>query len=67
MKYSNGEPVKASDFKDTIIRDFNLNSPGIGFFSNIAGVDACEANPTKCKDISGIVTNDSAPGRSRSS
>jgi peptide/nickel transport system substrate-binding protein len=60
LKYSNGEPVKASDFKSTIVRDFVLNSPGIGFFSNIVGVDACEANPTKCKDISGIVTDDSA-------
>jgi peptide/nickel transport system substrate-binding protein len=60
LKYSNGEPVKASDFKATIIRDFKLNSPGIGFFSNIVGVDACEANPTSCSDISGIVTDDKA-------
>jgi peptide/nickel transport system substrate-binding protein len=60
LKYSNGEPVKASDFKATIIRDFKLNSPGIGFFSNIVGVDACEANPGKCSDISGIVTDDKA-------
>src|SRR6266699_605876 len=60
IKYSNGEPVKASDFKATIIRDFKLNSPGIGFFSNIVGVDACEGNPTKCSDVSGIVTNDAA-------
>ncbi len=60
LKYSNGEPIKASDFKKTIIRDFVLNSPGIGFFSNIVGVDACEANPTKCSDISGIVTDDTA-------
>jgi peptide/nickel transport system substrate-binding protein len=60
LKYSNGESVKASDFKNTIIRDFNLNSPGIGFFSNIVGVDACEANPTKCNDISGIITDDKA-------
>jgi peptide/nickel transport system substrate-binding protein len=59
LKYSNGEPVKASDFKSTIIRDFRLNSPGIGFFSNIVGIDACEKNPTKCSAISGIVTNDS--------
>ncbi|HEY5694722.1 MAG TPA: ABC transporter substrate-binding protein [Gaiellaceae bacterium] len=59
LKYSNGEAVKASDFKNTIIRDFNLNSPGIGFFSNIVGVASCEANPTKCKDISGIITDDS--------
>jgi len=60
LKYSNGEPVKASDFKATIIRDFKLNSPGIGFFSNIVGVDACEGNPTSCSDISGIVTDDKA-------
>jgi len=58
LKFSNGEPVKASDFKNTIIRDFRLNSPGIGFFSNIVGIDSCEKNPTKCKAIGGIVTND---------
>ena len=60
LKYSNGEPVKASDFKNTIIRDFRLNSPGIGFFSNIVGIDSCEKNPMKCKSISGIVADDSA-------
>jgi peptide/nickel transport system substrate-binding protein len=60
QKYSNGETVKASDFKNTIIRDFRLNSPGIGFFSNISGSSACEANPTKCSAISGIIVNDSA-------
>ncbi len=60
LKYSNGETVKASDFAHTIIRDFNMNSPGIGFFSNIVGSESCEANPTKCKAISGIITNDSA-------
>jgi peptide/nickel transport system substrate-binding protein len=60
LKYSNGQPIKASDFKNTIIRDFNLNSPGIGFFSNIVGIDACEKNPTACKDISGIIVNDAA-------
>ena len=60
LKYSNGEPVKASDFKYSIIRDFKLNSPGIGFYSNIAGVAACEANPTKCSDISGIIVDDKA-------
>jgi peptide/nickel transport system substrate-binding protein len=60
LKYSNGEPVKASDFKNSIIRDFKLNSPGIGFFSNIVGSDACEASPTKCSDISGIIVDDKA-------
>jgi peptide/nickel transport system substrate-binding protein len=60
LKYSNGEPIKASDFKATIIRDFKLNSPGIGFYSNIVGIDACENNPSKCSDISGIIDDDSA-------
>jgi peptide/nickel transport system substrate-binding protein len=60
LKYSDGTPIKASDFKNTIIRDFKLSSPGISFFSNIAGVDACEASPPKCSNISGIVTNDGA-------
>ena len=60
LKYSNGEAIKASDFKNTIIRDFRLNSPGIGFFSNIVGSANCEANPTKCSAISGIITNDQA-------
>jgi peptide/nickel transport system substrate-binding protein len=60
LKYSNGEPVKASDFKNSIIRDFKLNSPGIGFYSNISGTAACEGNPTKCKDISGIIVDDTA-------
>ncbi len=60
LKFSNGEPIKASDFKNSIIRDFKLNSPGIGFFSNIVGSDACEATPTKCSEISGIVVDDNA-------
>jgi peptide/nickel transport system substrate-binding protein len=58
LKYSNGQTVKASDFKNSIIRDFRLNSPGIGFFSNIVGSESCEANPTKCSNISGITVND---------
>jgi peptide/nickel transport system substrate-binding protein len=60
LKYSNGEAVKASDFKNSIIRDFKLNSPGIGFFSNIVGSDACEGNPGKCSEISGIIVDDKA-------
>ena len=57
MKYSDGTPIKASDFKNTIIRDFNLNSPGIGFFSNIVGIDACENNPGTCKEIKSLTVH----------
>ena len=35
LKYSDGTPVKASDFKNAIERDYKIDSPGVGFFSNI--------------------------------
>ena len=56
LKYSNGQPVKASDFKATVERDFKLDSPGAGYFYNIVGADA--ARKTKGGHISGIVAND---------
>src|SRR5438067_10011453 len=31
LKYSNGTPVKASDFPKSIERDYAVNSPGVGF------------------------------------
>lgn len=62
LKYSNGEPVKASDFAYTVARDFKLNSPGLGFFANIVGIDGCEKTPTSCTpaSITGITSNDQA-------
>ena len=54
LKYSNGTPVKAGDFKASIIRDFKVDSPGVGFFGNIVGADNAKSG-----DISGITTNDS--------
>jgi len=56
LKYSNGQPVKASDFKATIQRDFQVDSPGVGFFGGIVG--AAQYGKTKKGSISGIVTND---------
>ena len=60
LKYSDGTPVKASDFKYAIKRLFQIDSPGVGFFTNIVGAD--QFSKTKKGDISGIVTND-ADGR----
>ena len=37
LRYSNGAPVKASDFKTTVERDFRLDSAGAAFFRNIVG------------------------------
>jgi ABC-type transport system substrate-binding protein len=66
LRYSDGQTIKASDFKNSIIRDFRLNSPGIGFFSNIVGVSACEKTPTSAR-ISRGSSWTTRPARSRSS
>jgi peptide/nickel transport system substrate-binding protein len=59
LKYSNGKPVKASDFRYTIERDFKMDSPGVGFYSEIVGVSGSNGfAETKKGHISGIVTND---------
>jgi peptide/nickel transport system substrate-binding protein len=56
LKYSDGKAVKASDFAYTIKRLFLVDSPGVGFFSNIVGAE--DFAKTKKGEISGITTND---------
>src|SRR5207247_4991260 len=56
LKYSDGTPVKASDFRYAIERDYKVDSPGVGFFSNIVGADAF--SKTKKGHITGITAND---------
>jgi peptide/nickel transport system substrate-binding protein len=58
INYSNGQPVKASDFKNTIKRLYLIDSPGVGFFTGIVGAD--KFAETKKGDISGIVVDDDA-------
>jgi len=60
VKYSNGQPVKASDFKTAVERDFTLDSPGAGYFYDIVG--AQEMQQKRGGHISGIVADD-ATGR----
>ena len=57
LKYSDGTPVKASDFPATIKRDYKIDSPGVGFFSNIVGAD--EFGASKKGEIGGITADDS--------
>jgi peptide/nickel transport system substrate-binding protein len=56
LKYSDGTPVKASDFKSSIERMFKLSSAGSGFYEGIVG--AKQFAETKTGGISGIKTND---------
>jgi peptide/nickel transport system substrate-binding protein len=56
LEYSDGTPVKASDFKSSIERLFKLNSPGTPFYEGIVGAE--EFARTKSGGISGIETDD---------
>ena len=50
--------VKPSDFQYAVERLFHVGSPGVGFYTSIAGADAYAAG--KAKHISGIEADDSA-------
>jgi peptide/nickel transport system substrate-binding protein len=56
LKYSDGKPVKASDFAFAIERLFKLNSPGSPFYTDIVGAEAFAK--TKQGGIQGIATDD---------
>ncbi len=56
LKYSDGTPVKASDFASTVERVFKLNSPGSGFYTGIVGAE--KFAETKRGGIPGIETDD---------
>jgi peptide/nickel transport system substrate-binding protein len=56
LRYSNGASVKASDFKQTVERDFLLDSAGASFFRNIVG--AKEFAKRQKGEIRGIVVDD---------
>jgi peptide/nickel transport system substrate-binding protein len=56
IKYSNGKPVEASDFKYAVERMFKLDSPGSGFYTDIAGAEKFQE--TKKGGITGIEADD---------
>ena len=56
LKYSDGTPVKASDFTSSVERLFKINSPGSFFYEGIVGAE--KFAETKSGSIPGIKTND---------
>ena len=56
MKYSDGTPIKASDFTYAIKRLFKANSGGSVFYEGIVG--ATDFADGKADTISGITTDD---------
>ncbi|HWN72529.1 MAG TPA: ABC transporter substrate-binding protein [Solirubrobacterales bacterium] len=58
LKYSDGTPVRASDFRYAVERLFRLNSAGSPFYTGIVGAEAFAK--TKKGGIAGIVTDDAS-------
>jgi peptide/nickel transport system substrate-binding protein len=58
LKYSDGTPVKASDFEHAIKRVLNLESGGAPYYEVIEGADSYLSGGNPDADISGIETND---------
>jgi peptide/nickel transport system substrate-binding protein len=56
LKYSDGTPVKASDFTNAVERVFKVNSGGSPFYTGIVGAE--KFAKTKSGGIPGIKTND---------
>jgi peptide/nickel transport system substrate-binding protein len=56
LEYSDGTPVRASDFGRAVERLIRLNSAGTGFYMNIVGAE--EFAETKKGDIAGIEADD---------
>jgi peptide/nickel transport system substrate-binding protein len=56
LRYSNGAPVKASDFPYAVERMFKLNSGGSQFYTDIVGAE--KFAETKQGGIPGIETDD---------
>ena len=57
VRYSNGDSVKAGDFKAAVERDFKLDSPGAALFRNIVGAEVYAKHPDPEARIRGIVVN----------
>ncbi len=60
IRYSNGRPLRAGDFRRAIERLFRVNSPGANYYSALVGAPVCERRPRRCKLAQGIETDDAA-------
>jgi peptide/nickel transport system substrate-binding protein len=59
IRYSNGRPVKASDFRSTFERDFRVGPP-TSDYDGIVGGTRCRKSPRRCDLSHGIVADDAA-------
>jgi YVTN family beta-propeller protein len=64
IRYSNGSPVQATDFRSTFERDYALGSlsnyGNVSDYNEIVGGAQCRKHPKRCDLSRGIVANDAA-------
>jgi YVTN family beta-propeller protein len=60
IRYSDGQWLRASDFRRGIERLFRVGSPGSSLFAGIIGAAACVRRPGSCDLARGIATDDAA-------
>jgi YVTN family beta-propeller protein len=60
IRYSSGRPVKASDFRYTLERDFKLGPLPVQYYDGIVGAARCKKSPRRCDLSRGIVADDGA-------
>jgi len=62
IRDSNGRLVKASDFRSTFERDFEVGGAAVGttYYDGIVGAARCEKSPKGCDLSQGIVADDGA-------
>ena len=60
LRYSTGEPVRASDFRRELERLYALGSEVAGLYSALRGADACARQRRACDLSAGVVTDDQA-------
>ena len=58
LRYSDGEPVRASDFRRGLERLFRLDSPGAFYYRELVGGTTC--SKTRCDLSRGVMTDDRA-------
>ncbi len=58
IRYSNGDPLRASDVRRALERDFRLGSPGVIYYGGLIGAKAC--SKSRCDLSRGVVTDDLA-------
>jgi peptide/nickel transport system substrate-binding protein len=60
IRYSDGRPLRAQDFRRAIERLFRVGSPGATYYSAVVGAKACALRPSDCDLSRGIETDDAA-------